>query len=213
MPSLPTHARLAVLAAGGALSPSQCRVATCRSGRERPAHKRASPKKAPRPPAENNIMTRREFWHNHRHHLFFLNDDDKMRAHAWRALPPCRHRSCPLAPPHVRTPLVRPCTPAAAPRPTPRRAQLDHTTQPYYNNAHCLSHRYTGVTGRHVFLRVRYRQLGGGGWSRFRPPPTPPGCFYLSPALRGLGRGRGRAGCGCCAVCFVALASLFAVIV
>ena len=29
--------------------------------------------------------------------------------------------------------------------------------------------------------------LGGGGWSRFRPPPTPPDYFYLSPALRGLG--------------------------
>ena len=37
------------------------RVATCRSGRERPAHKRASPKNTPRPPAEENIMTRREF--------------------------------------------------------------------------------------------------------------------------------------------------------
>ena len=32
----------------------------------------------------------------------------------------------------------------------------------------------------------RYRQLGGGDWSRFRPSPTPPDCFYLSPALRGL---------------------------
>ena len=37
--------------------------------RPRPAHKRASPKNTPRPPAEENIMTRHEFWHHHLHHL------------------------------------------------------------------------------------------------------------------------------------------------
>ena len=36
----------------------------------------------------------------------------------------------------------------------------------------------SGVTGRHHFWQ-RYKQLGGGGWSRFVPSPTPPGCFYL----------------------------------
>ena len=55
-----------------------------------------------------------------------------MCAHARPArAPPGRPRSRPLALSNMRTPLARPCTPAAARRPTPHRALLDHTAQQY----------------------------------------------------------------------------------
>ena len=100
-------------------------VATCRSGRERPAHKRASPKNTPRPPAEESTMARREFWRHHLHNLN-INANDNTCARPPSARSRSRYRTC------AYRSLVhsRPPPPAAPRRTTPHRAHraLDHTT-------------------------------------------------------------------------------------